>query len=95
MTLFPAAALQAAGRVGPLRVLVLCLLSLLWLEPTNLSIAPDARSWSQSGPRLQLSHSGRCLKAPSLRVMSPFVVGTVGGGFTEHWICLLLLLSAQ
>lgn len=58
-----AAALQAAGGGGRgvkcLQVLVVSLLPLLWLQPADSSTDPDAKSWSQTGPRLQLSHSGR------------------------------------
>ncbi|KAM3621096.1 uncharacterized protein V6R79_006022 [Siganus canaliculatus] len=41
-----------------LRVLImLWVLPLLWLQPAACSTAPDARTWSQTGPRLQLSLS--------------------------------------
>ncbi|GLD75067.1 semaphorin-3D-like protein [Lates japonicus] len=64
MTAIFAAALQAAGGVRTrgvesLQMLMLCLLPLLWLQPADSNTAPDAKAWSQTGPRLQLSHSGR------------------------------------
>ncbi|GAA6220503.1 semaphorin-3D-like [Lates japonicus] len=62
MTAIFAAALQAAGGVRTrgvesLQMLMLCLLPLLWLQPADSNTAPDAKAWSQTGPRLQLSHS--------------------------------------
>ncbi|XP_051249091.1 semaphorin-3D [Dicentrarchus labrax] len=62
MTTVFAAALQAAGGLRArgmksLQILTVCLLPLLWLQPANSSSAPEAKAWSQTGPRLQLSHS--------------------------------------
>lgn len=54
-----ASALQAAGGLTSVQTLMLCVLSLLLLQPADSSAAPDTRTWSQTGPRLQLSHSGR------------------------------------
>ena len=54
-----ASAPQAAGGLTALQTLMLCVLSLLLLQPADSSAAPDTRTWSQTGPRLQLSHSGR------------------------------------
>ncbi|XP_071350223.1 semaphorin-3D [Trachinotus anak] len=53
---------QAAGGVrtrgveSP-QIMLLCLLPLLWLQPADSITAPEAKAWSQTGPRLQLSHS--------------------------------------
>ncbi|XP_073324099.1 semaphorin-3D [Pagrus major] len=49
--------MKAAGGVKSLQTLMLCLLPLLWLQPADSSADPDAKPWSQTGPRLQLSHS--------------------------------------
>ncbi|XP_026162578.1 semaphorin-3D [Mastacembelus armatus] len=78
MTLIFAAALQAAGGAGTtpvksFQMLMLCFL--LWLQPADSSSAPDAHAWSQTGPRLQLSHS-------DLRNSSAvFWEGGVSGGY--------------
>ncbi|XP_040015426.1 semaphorin-3D isoform X2 [Xiphias gladius] len=71
---------SAAGGVGTrgaesLRILMLCLLRLLVLPPADSNTAPDAKAWSQTGPRLQLSHS-------DLRNRSAvFWKGGVSGGY--------------
>lgn len=56
---------------------MVCVLSLLWLQPADSysSPAPDAKAWSQTGPRLQLSHSD--LKNGS----AVFWEGGVSGGY--------------
>lgn len=75
-----AAALQAAGEFRTrgsvtLQILVLCMLPLLWLQPADSNAAPDAKPRSQTGPRLQLSHT-------DLRKGSAvFWEGGVSGGY--------------
>lgn len=63
MMLIFAAALQAAGAVRTREAasvhaifMMVFLVPLLW-QPAASSAAPEAKTWSQTGPRLQLSHS--------------------------------------
>lgn len=51
-----AAALQTGGVKSP-QMLMSCVFLLLSLQPAESSAAPEAKAWSQTGPRLQLSHS--------------------------------------
>nr|XP_043880357.1 semaphorin-3D isoform X1 [Solea senegalensis] len=62
------------GGAGSLQILMLWLLPLLWLTPVNSNLTPDAKSPSQTWPRLQLSHD-------DLRNSSAiFWMGDVSGG---------------
>ncbi|XP_074524639.1 semaphorin-3D [Halichoeres trimaculatus] len=72
MSAVSAAALQTPGGGKTLQIL---LVFLLWLQPARSSPSPDARTWSQTGPRLQLSHSD--LKNGS----AVFWTGGVSGGY--------------
>ncbi|KAM9410320.1 semaphorin-3D [Pholidichthys leucotaenia] len=53
MKLILAGRRESRGRHIPL----LCLLSLLWLHPADASNTPGTKTWTQTGPRLQISHS--------------------------------------
>ncbi|XP_076003409.1 semaphorin-3D [Genypterus blacodes] len=64
MTATVAAAIQAGGGVWSrgvalVQILTVFLLPLLWLQPadSHSSSAPGVKTWSQSGPRLQISHA--------------------------------------
>lgn len=62
--LVPAACLQAAGPLRGTRstsplIPAMGLLLLLCLQPSETRTDPENRTWSQTGPRLKLSHSGR------------------------------------
>ncbi|KAM3877727.1 semaphorin-3D [Diretmus argenteus] len=64
MTAISAAALRVGGGVSPrgagfVQMLLACLLPLLWLQPADSysNIDADVKTWSQTGPRLQMSHS--------------------------------------
>ncbi|KAI4787292.1 hypothetical protein KUCAC02_036561 [Chaenocephalus aceratus] len=51
---------MAAGGVGgvkSLHILMLVLLQQLWFQPVT-STTEEPNAWRQTGPRLQLSHSG-------------------------------------
>ncbi|XP_065811498.1 semaphorin-3D [Labrus bergylta] len=75
MTAVSPAALKAAGGGKFLQILLACLVCLLWLQTAHSSVDPDVRTRSQTGPRLQLSHSD--LKNSS----AVFWEGGVSGGY--------------
>ncbi|CAJ1051155.1 semaphorin-3D [Xyrichtys novacula] len=75
MTTVFTAALQTAGGGKSLQIPLVFLVFLLWQQPTHSSASPDAKTWSQTGPRLQLSHSD--LKNGS----AVFWKGGVSGGY--------------
>ncbi|XP_063767095.1 semaphorin-3D isoform X2 [Eleginops maclovinus] len=69
--------LQAAGGVGGvkfLQILMLVLLPLLWFQPVETRLPEDPKTWRQTGPRLQLSHS-------DLKNSSVYWQGGVSGGY--------------
>ncbi|XP_053171619.1 semaphorin-3D [Scomber japonicus] len=94
-----AAALQAAGRVKSLQMLMVCLLLML-LQSTESSSAPEAKTWSQKGPRLQLSQSAASRPtdcANFVRLLQPFNkthVYACGTG-AYHPQCTYLQLGTQ
>ncbi|XP_040889077.1 semaphorin-3D [Toxotes jaculatrix] len=75
MTDISAAGGFRTGGVASLQMLMLCLVPLLWPRPADSGAAPDAKAWSQTEPRLQLSHT-------DLRNSSAvFWKGGVSGGY--------------
>ncbi|KAM7401539.1 hypothetical protein PAMP_016846 [Pampus punctatissimus] len=78
MTAIFAAALQAAGRVKSLQILIVCLLPLLSLQPADSSAAPDAKAWRQTGPRLQLSHADPQKEFPPSNTLTYFPLRAEG-----------------
>ena len=89
-----ASSLQAAGGLTSLRTLILCLVSLLLLlQPADSSAAPDTRTWSQTGPRLQLSHSGRkCLSTTNEDGPSELKLACLRFSL---WFCVVLSWSGR